>query len=262
MAEGRKSISYCGRGRIHPGGTTGYLALDKTNKYIVLSFRGTVSVENRNTDLDFQHVDASSVCKGCQAHHGFWEASKAAMGVLLPKVEEALHENPDYRIVLTGHSLGGALATLGAVTLRNAGHTVDLVSHLVTRKGKRTTTNKDQYSFGAPSVGNKAFADYITQSTAGKNYRITHTSDEVPKVLFRSSRRAPLDRIVPEYSQSSPEYWITSPNGVSATKSDIRVIEGVNNEAGNLGTPGITMDPHGWYMGDMSVCAQTWKDWE
>lgn len=55
------------------------------------------------------------------------------MDILLPKVEEALRANPDYRIVLTGHSLGGALATLGAVTLRNAGHTVDLVSHPITR---------------------------------------------------------------------------------------------------------------------------------
>lgn len=39
--------------------------------------------------------------------------------------------------------------------------------------------------------------------------------------------------------------------------SDVKVIKGINNEDGNLGQGGITLDPHGWYLGNMSVCAET-----
>lgn len=85
---------------------------------------------------------------------------------------------------------------------------------------------------------------------------MTHADDEVPKVLYRASREWLLNLLVPEYSQSSPEYWITSDVGVKPTVSDIQFIEGINNESGNLGTGGISMDAHGWYMGNMSVCAE------
>ncbi|KAB8068894.1 Alpha/Beta hydrolase protein [Aspergillus leporis] len=221
------------------GDTTGYLALDRTNKLIILAYRGTVSDENGLTDLQFQHVDASSVCAGCKAHTGFWQASSESMTTLLPQIKSAAKDNKDYKIVFVGHSLGGALATLSAVTMRKLGHTVDL------------------YTFGAPSVGNLELADYITAQGMGANYRITHLNDEVPKVLYKAHRSPILSLLVPEYSQSSPEYWITSGNNVSVAMSDIQVIQGVNSEAGNLGTSGpITLEAHGWYMGNMSVCAQ------
>lgn len=116
--------------RISPGDTTGYLALDHSQKRILLVFRGTVSDENGETDLKFGQVDASDACTGCKAHEGFWGASNAAMKELQSSVESAAKENPDYAITLVGHSLGGALATLGAVSLRNAGHTVDMVGDI------------------------------------------------------------------------------------------------------------------------------------
>lgn len=86
-----------------------------------------MSNENGETDLKFRHVDASDACAGCKAHEGFWGASNAAIEELKSSVESAAKENPEYKIIIVGHSLGGALATLGAVSLRNSGHTVDMV---------------------------------------------------------------------------------------------------------------------------------------
>lgn len=85
------------------------------------------------------------------------------------------------------------------------------------------------------------------------NYRITHTNDPVPKILYLLSKKAPAQL---QYSQISPEYWITSGDGEPVTTSDIQVIEGVDNTDGNLGTKGSKLSAHGWYLGNMTVCAE------
>lgn len=46
---------------------------------------------------------------------------------LTDKLKSAVAEYSGYTVVVTGHSLGGALATLGATALQNDGVDVDLV---------------------------------------------------------------------------------------------------------------------------------------
>ncbi|PLN82523.1 alpha/beta-hydrolase [Aspergillus taichungensis] len=221
---------------IMPGDTTGYIAVDKSAELIVLSFRGTVSAANRWIDFQISHSDASSLCYGCKAHNGFWNASSTAHGILLPQLESALASYPRYRLIVTGHSLGGALATLESLFLRQAGYQVDM------------------YTFGALSVGNLALAEYTTDQGVGHNFRITHDADYIPKILYRLSRT--FVGIIPEYSQSSPEYWITSGNKEDppVTPADVQVIEGVNNESGNLGATRPQQEAHLWYLGTTKVC--------
>lgn len=42
-------------------------------------------------------------------------------------IESADDSYPNYSLVVTGHSLGGAIATLAATQLRNEGHSAALV---------------------------------------------------------------------------------------------------------------------------------------
>lgn len=46
---------------------------------------------------------------------------------VLNAVKQAAAANPSYKIVSTGHSLGGAIAAFAAAELRNSGYTVDMV---------------------------------------------------------------------------------------------------------------------------------------
>lgn len=51
---------------------------------------------------------------------------------MIDAVTKARAENPTYQVIATGHSLGGALATIAAGVLRDSGVATDLVSHCPT----------------------------------------------------------------------------------------------------------------------------------
>ncbi|RAH46203.1 lipase family protein [Aspergillus brunneoviolaceus CBS 621.78] len=208
------------------GDTAGFVAVDSTNKAIVVSFRGSSDLSNWIANIDFGLTDASSICTGCEIHSGFWKAWETVASTIASKVEAAVTTYSDYDLVFTGHSLGAALAAIGATVLRNDGYTVDL------------------YNFGQPRIGNLALADYITDQTKGSNYRVTHTDDIVPK----------LPPKLLGYHHFSPEYWITSDTDVTVTTSDITEVTGVDSTAGNDGTLLDSVSAHKFYFEYISAC--------
>jgi predicted lipase len=117
--------------------TRGYVATDDTNKMIVVAFQGTALFDGNPadiiTDIDFDRVKtnfcgAANKNDGCEIHEGFRNAAIDAQDVVKRAVATALTTRPGYKVVVTGHSLGGAVAALTATLLRNAGQVTDLVS--------------------------------------------------------------------------------------------------------------------------------------
>lgn len=98
----------------------GFVALDNVRQEIVVAFRGSDSTRNWIADFIFALVPFTE-CAGCYVHTGFltsWEDVKSSA---LAIVEAAYLQYPGYTLVLTGHSLGAAVATLAAVDFRVAG---------------------------------------------------------------------------------------------------------------------------------------------
>ncbi|KAL4800584.1 aldehyde dehydrogenase family-domain-containing protein [Aspergillus venezuelensis] len=203
---------------ISPYSSTGFIAADHTHRTLIFAIRNTETGANFYTDFEILQVDASSACPGCRVHLGFWLAAAAAKRELTSPIMEAMAKYPLYNMVFTGHSLGGAVVTLYAALWRENGIQVEV------------------YTFGAPSVGNYAFAAYLSDDwrNLGTTYRITHLDDMVPKILYRLHREPITGSFMPEYSQSSPEYWITAESGEDVLTRDVVVLHGVNNEQGNL----------------------------
>lgn len=104
------------------------MAIDDKNKLIVLSFRGSVSLANWVGNLNIELVDF--LCSGCSVHNGFLDSWKASKDQVTQAIRQARTTYPGYALAATGHSLGGAIATLAAADLRQDGINIALVSLL------------------------------------------------------------------------------------------------------------------------------------
>lgn len=97
---------------------------------------------------------------GARMHKGFVEAY---FGVR-DQIHDYIKNNAVSSVVVTGHSLGGALAHLCAVDIQY--NFADQVAI-------------EAYTYGAPSVGNDGFRDSYNQRVPN-SYRIIHGMDIVP----------------------------------------------------------------------------------
>lgn len=139
-----------------------------SEKQILVSIPGTNSTEDYITDFDFFFTgyDSPGVkCpEGCLVHNGFLGAWNSLAAELIPALENVLEANPDYNTIITGHSLGGALAQLAFASL-------------ITDPKYRVL---EAYTYGQPRVGNGIFADYIdalagaSEDDIGIFHRVTH----------------------------------------------------------------------------------------
>jgi alpha-beta hydrolase superfamily lysophospholipase len=69
----------------------------------------------------------NNICAGCLGHSGFYRAWQDVRTGVSEAVGVAVGLDRATKVVVTGHSLGAAVASIAAVDLRNQGFNVDLV---------------------------------------------------------------------------------------------------------------------------------------
>ncbi|KAF2666673.1 alpha/beta-hydrolase [Microthyrium microscopicum] len=214
---------------------TGFVAVDNTNKLVVISFRGTDSDQNIITDTNLTRVNAD-LCPNCLVHQGFWESWIEARDNITASLNDTKKSNPTYEVIVTGHSLGGAIATLCAAEIRKGGMKASL------------------YTFGSPRLGDTHLSTFITAQ--GSNYRLTHANDIVPNLppLVFPNLDVHTGFAGFAYVHISPEYHIKTGNDVVVTVKDIDELSGEVNFGGNTGTLLPSIGAHKWYFGNITAC--------
>ena len=129
----------------------------------VIAFRGSeeTSIADWITDLKFikqEYPYAGTETKNIKVHHGFMEAYRSIRDAVLKEAKSIKHK----RIIITGHSLGAALAMLSALDIN---HNVP---------GKEIVC----YTFGAPKVGNKEFVSSYNKNIPN-TFRIVNAGDYI-----------------------------------------------------------------------------------
>lgn len=97
----------------------GFVGYDVTTNSIVVSWRGTDNNLNWIENMDFKLIDyqGSFRCVNCKIHEGFWNAYWSVHTDTHDKVKVLADKYPNAQIIITGHSLGGALAIVGSIFL-------------------------------------------------------------------------------------------------------------------------------------------------
>ncbi|CAN4099629.1 unnamed protein product [Withania somnifera] len=137
-------------------------------KAIVIAFRGTqgTSIQNWIEDLYWKQLDIEYPgIEDAMVHHGFYSAyhNTTLRPCVLSAVKKAKELYGDIPIMVTGHSMGGAIAAFCGLDL-----TVNYGSQ-----------NVSVMTFGQPRIGNAAFASYYSKWVPNA-IRVTHEHDIVP----------------------------------------------------------------------------------
>lgn len=138
-----------------------YFSINHSTKTCVLTFRGTGSWDDLKDDLKFIKIKTE---QGKFVHRGFKERYFA----LKNRVEQMIYANMPlngYTLLVTGHSLGGAMATL--FLLNASPELIEKVSAV--------------YTFGQPRVGGKKMAQYINNLPV-PFYRYANRNDFITKI--------------------------------------------------------------------------------
>ncbi|KAF9556708.1 alpha/beta-hydrolase [Agrocybe pediades] len=166
--------------------TQGLVVRDDSRKEIVVAFRGTMELGDAFVDLQIimQPLKSTGLTSvgDSKVHTGFQFAYNVVADTVLKEVKAQISSYPSYKVVVAGHSLGGAVATFAAISIKSA----------------LPNTPLKLYTYGQPRVGNAAFASYVEKKIGVNNiYRAVHTYDGVPTILFKALG----------YRHFGTEYW-------------------------------------------------------
>ena len=140
-------------------GVLAHILYSEKANVVFIIFTGTSNACLIGLDVEYDQTfinEITNYSPNMKAHHGIYAGYKAVREEILNKLQEYLPKNP--RLVITGHSLGAALANLCAL---------DLAYY-----------NPVNYSFAGPGIFNLESYEAF-QQLVPKAYRVANLSDLV-----------------------------------------------------------------------------------
>jgi len=200
-----------------PESTTPSINHDNTSDdtKCIISFRGSQNSANWYADFlaklrpwPLNNLTGAEWCRGCKAHYGFTESYEE----LRLDVHKAIAELNCTRLVLAGHSLGAAVATIAAFDLRAA-------------MGYKVETT---WTYGKPRIGNAEFVNNFVaaatkQGVSPPMWRVVHYHDPVPRVPPNFPGVNPVSHGALEIyytDRASSEYLVCPQRGAVENQSD------------------------------------------
>ncbi|XP_071726488.1 uncharacterized protein [Rutidosis leptorrhynchoides] len=157
---------------------------DSARKRLVVAFRGTEQIRWKDLRTDLMMVPAGlnperiggDFKEEIQVHSGFLSAYDSVRTRIISLIKTATgYQDVDadvaskWHVYVTGHSLGGALATLLALELSSS------------QLAKRGAISVTMYNFGSPRVGSRKFVEVYNEKVKD-SWRVVNHRDIIPSV--------------------------------------------------------------------------------
>ena len=146
-----------------------FIAVDHTNKAVVLSIRGSLTVKEILIDI----AGFSRPFCGGEAHSEMANTAETIWDAAKDMITKLLCENADHELVLTGHSLGAGAAAL-----------LNILLHENNRKKVNGRAIRC-FAYASPPV----FAGEVAEETSEACINYIHDTDVVPFLSVDSVRR-------------------------------------------------------------------------
>ncbi|KAJ2099222.1 hypothetical protein IW146_009819, partial [Coemansia sp. RSA 922] len=164
--------------------STGYIAVNNNKKTIVVAFRGSNEPGDWAEDFALEPANWPDNISGSSVVSGFLSGYLIASTQVVQTVVNLSKKFPDYTIVATGHSLGGARASLFVADL--------------TTKYPSLAPRVQLFTYGQAKCGNQAFAQYM-DNLGIPIYREINRGDLAPHLPFDNR----------PYVHFGTEAWVT-----------------------------------------------------
>lgn len=157
---------------------------DSNQKRVVIAFRGTEQARWKDLRTDLMLIPAGlnpervggDFKQEVQVHSGFLSAYDSVrtriislLKLAIGCIDDGVEQLSKWHVYVTGHSLGGALATLLALELSSS------------QLAKRGAISVTMYNFGSPRVGNRKFAEVYNEKVKD-SWRVVNHRDIIPTV--------------------------------------------------------------------------------
>ncbi|KAL4227225.1 hypothetical protein ACF0H5_012670 [Mactra antiquata] len=150
------------------------VAVSDNLKLIVVANRGTTSTKQLIEEgLETLICPKIPFKTGGEVQAYFYNAFDKIYSCVSGNVKDLLETHPDYTVAVTGHSLGGAIASLIAVSF---------VHDNIVSKDKMTL-----YTFGMPRVGDKTYAKSHNKLVKS-SWRVVHSNDIVARLPTQTNK--------------------------------------------------------------------------
>ncbi|GAB2275438.1 hypothetical protein Dimus_010195 [Dionaea muscipula] len=219
-----------------------YVGVAENLNAIIIAFRGTQehSIQNWVEDLYWKQLDLNYPnMPDAMVHHGFYYAYHNT--TLRPGVTSAVKKAKelygDLKIIVVGHSMGGAMASFCALDLK--------VHH--------DAKNVQVMTFGQPRIGNAALASYYSELVPD-TIRITNDHDVVPHL-------PPYYSYFPQktYHHFPREVWLYKLELGSLIYTAEKVCDGSGEDPEcSRSVMGNSISDHLVYLG-VNLQAETWS---
>jgi len=160
-------LSECTRPNIIHGAHNAMCFITKYNNNFLISFRGTDCISEFMTDINIIQVNLELLNIGTQSlpkvHKGFFKQFESLKYEILDILNIYMFESTQPSFIFTGHSLGGALATIASTYF---GHTYPSVYNTC-------------ITFGSPRVGNQNFVNCF-DTVINRSERYVNYEDPIP----------------------------------------------------------------------------------